>query len=192
LIIAKNRTEGDDHWPVYHHHALNKTDPETDYGLLSVLNAWADIACWNDTAPTSTVFSVGTNNFINENTKEFVAYLWRSIPGFSKVFSYEGNGNALGPYVYCGFRPQFVIIKDVDSSSSGWIMFDTARDVVNPTARVLYPYIPNAENATGTHPVDVFSNGFKVRASTVDYNRNASTMVGIAIAEQPGKFSNAR
>jgi hypothetical protein len=195
LIIAKNRTEGDDHWPVYHHHALNKTDPETDYGdygLLSVINAWTDIACWNDTAPTSTVFSVGTNNFINENTKEFVAYLWRSIDGFSKVFSYEGNGNALGPYVYCGFRPRFVIIKDADSGSDGWIMFDTARDTYNPTSRVLYPYIPNVENTGSTHPVDVFSNGFKIKATTVDYNRNNSTMVGIAFAEQPEKFSNAR
>jgi hypothetical protein len=112
LMIIKN-LESSEHWIAYQHHALNKTDPETDYGILDTIGAWADLnTMWNDTTPTSSQFTVGVNGAVNENLKDHVGYLWRSIPGFSKVFSYTGNGNANGPFVHCGFRPKYIMLKN--------------------------------------------------------------------------------
>jgi hypothetical protein len=190
IIVKSLDTEA--HWYMYHHHALNKTDPETDYGLPSVINRWEDSnTIWNDTAPTTTQFSVGSHNDVNKLDDNFIAYLFADVNGISKAFSYEGNGSAAGPYIYCGFKPRWIIVKNADSGAHGWIMIDTARDTVNPTARVLYSYIPNAENASSTHPIDVFSNGFKIRATTVDYNSNNGTIVGIAFSDQPFNYANA-
>ena len=86
---------------VYHHHALNKTDPETDYAVLDTSAAWADNnTFWNDTAPTSAVFSLGVMARVNYLDHDHIAYLFASIAGFSHVFSYYGNQNASGPYIY--------------------------------------------------------------------------------------------
>ena len=179
-------------WAVYHHHALNKTDPETDRGLLDVNNAFVDEATyWNDTPPTNTQFTVGTDNQVNENTFDFVAYLWRSIPQFSKVFSYTGNGSADGPFVYCGFKPKYILIKDADAAQS-WIILDTKRNTYNIVDNYLRADTAGVEDAVGENETDILSNGFKLRAIDAPVNTNAHTYVGIAYAEQPGKYSNAR
>jgi hypothetical protein len=182
LIIAKSMDDAES-WFVYHHYAFNKTDPETDYGVLNINNAWADSATiWNDTAPTSTQFTVGTEF----EASDYIFYLFRSIEGFSKVFSYEGNNNADGPFVYCGFRPKMVILKNVDAAASAWGMFDAVRNTYNPIDRRVYPDVTDAE-ATAT-TFDIVSNGFKSRA--VSFNA-ANTYVGIAFADLPGIYSNA-
>jgi len=188
LIIVKN-LESVSNWPVYHHHALNKTDPETDFGYLDTVSAWADnIDFWNDTAPTSTQFTVGTNVGVNENTKNHIAYLWRSIPQFSKVFSYTGNGNADGTFVWCGFRPRYLLVKSTDSTL--WFIIDTERATYNPTSNYLRANAGDSEDTVDL--VDILSNGFKLRNSNNTFNKNAITFVGIAYAEQPVKYSNAR
>jgi hypothetical protein len=190
LIIIKDRDSAYD-WIVYHHHALSKTDPETDYGLLDSPNAWADAnTVWNDTAPTATQFTVGTANGVNDNAKSHVAYLFRSIPGFSKVFSYEGNGSATGPYLHLGFRPRFVFYKDADVGTDQWEIIDTARNLYNPITSILYPSLSNVE-ATG-EACDFTSEGIKIRANWSANNGSGKTIVGIAFADQPGKYSNAR
>ncbi len=189
LIIVKNLDVARN-WAVYHHYALNKTDPETDYGLLNQVNAWADLnTVWNDIAPTSTQFTLGTNAYTNENTKNHIAYLWRSIPQFSKVFSYTGNGNANGPFVHCGFKPRYIMIKDA-SAAYNWWMFDTERDTYNLVTNDLHPNINNAAASAGA--MDILSNGFKLRDLTNGFNNNGNLHIGIAYAEQSGKWSNAR
>lgn len=190
LMIIKN-LDGIVNWNVYHHYALNKTDPETDYGVLNLTSAWADTnTVWNDTAPTSTQFTVGTANTINYNGSDYIAYLWRSIEGFSKVFSYTGNGNANGPFVYCGFRPRYILIK-MATGSGDWILHDAERISYNPVSERLFANSNSAE-VTGTYYIDILSNGFKIRNGSALWNTNAALYVGIAYAEAPGKWSNAR
>jgi hypothetical protein len=188
LVIVKNLNSTRS-WRVYHHHALNKTDPETDSGILDTTALWADSNLyWNDTAPTSTVVTLGSNPDVNQNTSGHIMYLWRSIEGFSKVFSFEGNGNANGPYIYCGFKPRWVFWKDADGAVN-WNIYDTARDVYNgANTKYLAANEAGAETATGVF-LDFYSNGFKMKST---FPTNAHTTVGIAFAEQPGKYSNAR
>lgn len=178
-------------WRVYQHYALNKTDPETDHGMLNLTDAWTDLnTVWNDTKPTSTQFVVGVNGGVNENTKNYVAYLWRSIPQFSKVFSYIGNGNTAGPFVYCGFRPRHIMIKNA-SAIGDWKLHDTERNPYNPVGKRLAANLTIVE-ADDLFAIDILSNGFKIRNSNSNWNTNAVLYVGIAYAEAPGKWSNAR
>lgn len=184
--------DGVENWRSYHYHALNKTDPETDFAFLNLSNAWNDSSVyWNDTKPTSTQFTVGTDNSVNENGDTHIAYLWRSIPQFSKVFSFEGNGNADGTFVWCGFRPRYVIYKDADGAYNWWLI-DTERGTYNPVQKCLQPDNLSAEQDISNYQWDILSNGFKLRSSDVNINENNHTIVGIAYAEQPGKWSNAR
>jgi len=189
LMLLKN-LDATDSWNMYHHHLLNKTDPETDMGRLDLTNAWLDADKWNDTAPTSSVFSVSSAQSVNGDGENIIAYLWRSIEGFSKVFSYEGNGNVLGPSVSCGFRPRWILVKRGDGVEN-WEMMDTARDTINPVKLILNP---NGTTAEGTRDptIDITSNGFMVRTTNAAWNFDGHTYGGIAFAEQPGKYSNAR
>ena len=121
-------------------------------------------AGWNDTAPTSVLFSLGNAGEVNRsnggNTYRF--YGWTSIQGFSKFGSYEGNGNANGTFVYTGFRPAFIICKSVDSGSP-WHMFDHRREGYNVDNDALDWTTTAAESTTDM--IDILSNGFKCRIS---------------------------
>lgn len=192
LWFRKDRDDNTWQWMAYHHHALNKTDPETDYGTLSLNNNWEDgIELWNDTPPTPTQFTVGISQSVNINNNNFITYLWRSIPGYSKVFSYLGNANADGPYIHCDFRPKFLLIKD-SGSIIDWKLFDTARSAYNPAIRFLEPSLIQQEIELATYAIDFLSNGFKIRSTQSSLNANNKLHIGIAFAELPGKWSNAR
>ena len=118
-----------------------------------------------------------------------ISLLWKSIEGFSKVFSYTGNGNADGTFVYCGFRPRFILIK-IANFTTGWYTLDVARNTYNAMNNYL---LPNTTAAEAQFTVlDSLSNGFKIRTADNVWNYNTYTFVGLAIAEQPGKYSNAR
>ena len=108
VVIAKSRSQAYS-WIVYHKAAAS--DAHTDYLGLDDADALIDFPMWNDTAPTSTVFSVGTDVAVNNNTKNFVAYCFKEIQGYSKFGSYTGNGNADGAFVYTGFRPAWIMGK---------------------------------------------------------------------------------
>ena len=119
MIITKNRTVGGTEWPIYHHEGPNKTNPEDYRGLWDEDGVWTDSDLfWNDTKPTSSVFTVGAHDNVNDSGIGMVAYRWTSIPGYSKVFSYVGNGNVAGPYVYLGFRPAFIMFKNAQGTNS--------------------------------------------------------------------------
>ena len=193
MIWVWNRSQGRSA-PVYHYAGLNKTDPETDYGLMDVTNAWTDSnTMWDDTAPTSTQFTVGTEDNTNENGEDHVAYLFADAEGLTKVFHYEGNGNAAGPYVYCGFRPRIILYKNADDGSRDWRIYDTERNPINGenTLRCL-PDDNAAEASEGAVIVDILSNGFKIKNSSAFVNGNNNTIIGVAFAEQPFKYANAR
>jgi len=194
MYIVRRRN-GVSSWRVYH--AAMDASPQTAFMYLELTNAKVTgSALWNSIAPTSTTFSVGTDPDVNTNTNTYVAYCFAAIPGYSAFGSYTGNGSTDGPFVYCGFRPRFVIIKN--TAAANWVMFDSARSQYNdgPSAMpVLYPNAAYVEDgAYPATPMDFLSNGFKLRISNAGYNLNDSgaTFIYAAFAEVPLKFSNAR
>ena len=192
-MIVKNRASSVN-WTVYHH--KNTSAPETDRLLLNEPDATGDSdAEWNDTAPTSSVFTVGTGNSPNQDGNAIIAYLWSEKQGFSKFGSYVGNGNADGTFIYTGFRPAWILIKQTDASRA-WNMYDNKR-VLFRAASTGYGYNSGVDmrlyaNTTGDEEnyasFDFLSNGFK--AKTNNAYLNDGTYVYIAFAESPFVNSN--
>ncbi len=194
LIMVKARTQSTGrNWAIYHHGGLDKTNPEEDYGRIDIDNAWATLATiWNDTAPTADVFTIGTSDLVNDDTYTYLAYLFRSVDNISKVFSYEGNGSGTGPFIHCGFRPRFLLFKNADGSNS-WRIYDTERNPYNGfSLNALYPDLAAIEATADLVSIEILSNGFNIKVSTSFINDNNRTYVGIAFAEQPFKYANAR
>jgi hypothetical protein len=190
MIIVKNR-DATDAWQVYH--AANTANPETDYLVLNTTAATADAADrWNDTLPTSTVFSIGNGVEVNTNTEKYVAYCFAPVAGYSAFGSYTGNGNADGPFVYTGFRPRYVMIKRTDAISN-WFCYDGVRDDDNAVGKLLWLNLSNSENNGGADIVlgDFLANGFKIRDSA-NFNTNTGTYIYAAFAENPFKYALAR
>ena len=187
MIITKNIATTSS-WTVYHHKLAS--DPETDYLYLDTNGAVADwVGHWNDTAPTSSVFTVGTDASTNGDGNTIVAYCFADVQGFSKFGSYVGNGNANGTFVFTGMRPAFVLFKGL-ASNREWIIADNKRDTYNLVDEVLYA---NTNDAAGTSAmVDFLSNGFKLRhaAGPGTINTDTETYVYIAFAEAPFVNSN--
>ena len=144
---------------------------------------------WNDTEPTTSVFSVGTNGNINETDSGIIVYLWASKQGFSKFGKYTGNGNADGSFVYTGFRPAWLLIKKSSASGSGWMIFDTKRNPGNDDATLRLPMQANSSESTD-HILDIVSNGFKIRDSDATLNTSGATFIYMAFAESPFVNSN--
>ena len=146
-------------------------------------------AYWNNTSPTSSVWTVSNNSGNNTNDATYIAYCFSSIEGYSKIGQYEGNGNVDGTFVYTGFKPAFVICKKIDATG-GWIMHDNARNPSNLTNYGLLANTPAAETSSD-NMIDLLSNGFKRRA--IDGHGNATnSYMYYAVAEQPFKYTNAR
>ena len=144
---------------------------------------------WNSTAPTASVFSVGTDSATNGSGSTYVAYLFSEVAGFSRFGSYTGNGSTDGPFVFCGFRPRYVMIKNA-SAASQWVVIDSARSPENVTTARLRANTSDAE-ATETF-FDFLSNGFKIRATGTDKNDSGNTYIFAAFSESPFKNSLAR
>ena len=185
VIICKRRTTAGGDWQSYHislgatrFFKLNTTDAA---GTASTP--------WNDTAPTSSVFTIGTNGDTNLSGASLVAYCFAAVPGYSAFGSYTGNGSSDGPFVYTGFRPEFVLFRRTDTTG-GAAVADTTRDPFNVAGQMLYPYGTDAE---GTNPYcDFVSNGFKVRGTSLFMNANGGTYIYMAFAETPFKNALAR
>jgi hypothetical protein len=177
-------------WVVYHGQLLN-----TEYLSLNTTGSKASAATmWNSTSPTSSVFSLGSiaNDAVNGATRNYVAYCFAEVAGYSKIGSYTGNGSDNGPFVWCGFKPRWLMVKRSDSTSN-WEMIDSVRDVQNQMYLDLAANLSNAENIDGA-AWDFLANGFKCRDGGSSGNKNVSgaTYIYLAIAEQPFQWSNAR
>jgi hypothetical protein len=185
MIIAKSR--GSENWGVYHHvlGATNGLLLNSDGGSISA--AW-----WNSAAPTSSTFSLSSGSGItNSNGVNYIAYCFAEVTGFSKFGSYTGNGSADGAFVYCGFRPRYVIIKS--TGANGWITIDAVRNSYNVSNSVLFPHAAAAEDSSGTFPtIDFLSNGFKLRNAANEGNASGATYIFAAFAEAPFNYARAR
>ena len=125
--------------------------------------------------------------------EDYIAYMFASVEGYSKVGSYEGNNSTDGPFVYCGFRPRWICVKRIDGLGP-WVIIDTARDPYNDTDATLAADTSTAESSyAATSDFDILSNGFKLRHSvTYGYANNADTYIFYSVAESPLKTANAR
>jgi len=129
-------------------------------------------------------------NDVNDSGDDYVFYAFESIDGYSKVGSYTGNGSTAGPFVYTGFRPSFVMIKNTGTTTE-WVMVDNKRDPYNVTENLLYPDADTAEGTQASNKCDLLSNGFKLHGNGGAMN-GANTIIYLAFAESPFKTSNAR
>jgi hypothetical protein len=188
MIILKRRN-GTSNWTVGH-----SSLPSWAYYL--VLNLFDgqgnNNVVWNSTAPTSSVFTVGTGADQNGNGNTIVAYCFSEVAGYSKISSYTGNGSSDGPFVYCGFRPKFIIWKNAGPSANNWKIQDTSRSPTNAAFQPLSPDNADAESSNTVASVDFLSNGFKIRGTAADINQSGQPIIFMAIAENPFKYANAR
>jgi hypothetical protein len=148
-------------------------------------------AYFNNTTPTSTVFTIGNGTTVNTSSENYVAYAFAPIAGYSAFGSYTGNGSTDGPFVYTGFRPRWLMTKRTDSSTSGdWNLVDTSRGTYNAVGPYLYANQNVAEGNAAIY--DILSNGFKIRETGAGTNASGSPYIYMAFAENPFKFSLAR
>ena len=180
MIIMKARNNVDQ-WTVGHVGL-----PSWSYGLALNATSAQDLntAFWNGTAPTSTVFSQGS--WDSGFTK--VAYCFSAVKGFSAFGSYTGNGSASGNFIYTGFRPRFVLMKNTTTAGNGWIMQDSSRSPYNVVNAYLAAESSGAEG-TGV-PMDILSNGFRLTSSS--QNDSGANFIYMAFAENPFKNALAR
>jgi len=176
MIMIKDTTNTES-WIVYHEGVGN------DGNLyLNLINAKATQAVFQDTTPTSSVFSIGTTDGVNKASAVHVAYCFAEIPGYSKFGSYTGNGSTDGPFIYTGFKPAFVLFKKF-SATDGWEIFDSKRPGYNVTDLGLLANSTAAE-ATGRN-IDILSNGIKQRNGNGTTNENGNSYIYMAFAENP-------
>ena len=153
---------------------LNTTDVET-----------TDNGAFNDTAPTSLVFSLGNNGTSNGSGDSMIAYCFAEKQGYSKFGNYFGNGSTDGTFVYTGFKPAFIMIKDADNLEQ-WFIFDNKRNTSNVSKNLLYASDPAAETTSGANQIDILSNGFKMRSTNNGTNRSGGEgFTYMAFAEEP-------
>jgi hypothetical protein len=177
MIIIKNRDDTDN-WEIYH-----ASLGATKYMQFTNAAAATNINRWNDTAPTSSVFSLGTEAGVNQSTEDFIAYCFAEVKGYSKFGSYTGNGSADGTFVYTGFKPAFVINKRTNAISN-WVMLDNKRPGFNNTNKTLYPNQNYGEDTGNARGIDIFSNGFKFTGSD-EGNESGAAQIYMAFAENP-------
>jgi hypothetical protein len=180
MMIVKNRSAVAQ-WEVYHVSTGNTSamqlsgtgtpDPSSTY--------------WNDTTPTSTLFSIGTGTPTNGSGNSIIAYCFADVKGYSKFGSYTGNGNANGTFVYTGFKPAFFLGKNSSNGSENWFIFDNKRDPFNTSFRQLFPNTSGAEGTNAAQNIDIVSNGFKMRSVEGRFNESGSTIIYMAFAENP-------
>ena len=183
MIMVKRRSSSQS-WFVYHDGIAS--DAETDALKLNDNGgAFDDNTAWNDTAPTNSVFSLGTGGS-NGSSETHIAYCFHSVANYSKISSYTGNGSTTGPSVNLGFRPAFVMIKVADRTDGGngaWWVFDSTRSFGTAIADVFLWNTTGAELHNNSNlAIDFLDNGFQLKSSYDEINVNGGTYVYMAFA----------
>ena len=180
-IIITKRLSDTGEWYVYSpvmgntkHMRLNQTGAEDTANTI-----------WNNTSPTSSVFTVGTNGDVNGNDNPIIAYSFNSIQGYSKMGSYTGNGSTTNnAFIYTGFKPSWFMCKRTDGAGS-WAMFDNKRETFNDGNNSSFFADSNDAENVNDYNVEFFSNGIKTNASSDNIGRSGGTYLYMAFAEAP-------
>jgi hypothetical protein len=189
MVIVKNRGFAYP-WTVYHSSLtatkgifLEQTNPPVTSNLY-----------WNNTNPSSSVFTVGSAARTNRSGYDLVAYCFAPVAGYSSFGSYTGNGSADGPFVYTGFRPRWIMAKCSSSDQAGnafWIIYDAVRSSYNVMVNELTANTSSAEGA-GLTTFDALSNGFKCRNTNSRSNASSATYIYACFSEHPFAYARAR
>ena len=184
VIIIRARDKGvPTSWIVFHKDGSTSDD---DYFILQgtfAKNSQAGL--FNNQYPSSTVFGVANDFWVNSASTNYLAYCFAEKQGYSKFGKYVGNGNGNGPFVYTGFKPAFVMVKRSDSTGS-WFILDTKRSPSNLADNYLSPSANSAEsNYLSAFQLDIVSNGFKLRTSYAETNASGGSYIYMAFAENP-------
>ena len=182
MIITKRISGDTASWHCYHAGIGNAHDI-----YLNGANAKASDTSWNSTTPTSSVFTVNGAN-VNVSGAPYIAYVFANVTGYSKFGSYTGNGNADGAFIYTGFKPAFVMVKNSSATSTNWTICDSKRDGFNDNNHRLFPNIGDAESAAS--PWEMYSNGFKMTTTGSYVNSSGDNFIYMAFAEAPLVGSN--
>ena len=186
MFIIKARDTGDYNWSVWH---SSLSTPTTARLALNTTAAQANNSSfWNDAVPTSTLFSLGSDGTHNANGTTYIAYCFAEKKGFSKFENYTGNGNADGPFIFTGFKPAFVMIKNTSTGSTNWTICDNKRDGFNDNNHRVFPNLNDAESTS--NPWEMYSNGFKMTTTGSFVNASGSNYIYMAFAESP--FVNSK
>jgi len=189
MVIIKSRSDNTN-WQVKH--------PALNANQNLILNSTAA----TDTAPGSGYISAISSSTltllnggsaiinVNGNGSTYVAYCFSQVAGYSAFGSYTGNGSADGAFVYCGFRPRWLMIKRTDAAGYSWVMLDSSRDTYNPDTTALFANTTDVDS-TG-YLTDFLSNGFKLRSTANSQNASGGTYIYAAFAENPFKIARAR
>jgi hypothetical protein len=180
MIIVKNLSIVSN-WLVYNY----SMSANGDYALFLDSSSAKDNSqdYWGDTTPTSSVFSLGARQEGNGSGNSMIAYCFADVKGYSRFSSYVGNGSANGTFVYTGFKPAWVMVKETGNTNS-WRLVDNKRSPSNVMNNTLYPNLDNAQE-TSSNEIDFLSNGFKPRTSDTNMNRSAGNYIYMAFAEEP-------
>jgi hypothetical protein len=185
FIIAKSR--GVAEWPCYHASLpiSNTIYLNATYASSTYVNRYSAVS--------ATTFTTGSSGSeLNTNAVNYVAYCFAAVPGYSAFGSYTGNGSADGPFVYTGFRPRWVMIKNTIVGTDSWQIWDTARNTFIITQNHVYPNLANAETSGTGFYIDILSNGFKIRTTNTSSNGSGNLLIYAAFAENPFKNALAR
>ena len=189
IIVKKRDTSGTD-WITFGS-VLGGT-VGSEFIKLNFVNAKTtglNTSWFNQTAPTSSVFTVGTQSDLNGSSATYIAYCFVEKKGYSKIGSFTGNGDNDGPFVYTGFRPAWIISKRTDNSSGGeWNILDNKRDTFNVADAKLEANNSDAEESDEMY--DILSNGFKITKGDGNINASGGTYIFMAFAESPFVNSN--
>ena len=182
VVIVKQLNVGTEHWGFYHASRgntktlyLNKTDDE--YGATNM---------WYDTSPDTVNFSVGTNDIVNNNSADYIAYCFAEKTGYSKFGEYTGNGNGNdGSFIYTGFAPHWLMVKRTDANGNSWRIYSTNDDLshgANGRTKLIHANLTNAEDSAGD-ALDLLSNGFKHVTSSTDQNADGANYIYMAFGQ---------
>ena len=182
FVVCKRRNSSEN-WAVYHASVGNSKRLLLNDDVTPV-----STSTWQSTTPTSSVFSVGVATLSNGSSDTYVGYCIAPVPGFSAVGKYTGNGSTsgTGPFVNLGFRPAWIMCKNI-SAVSNWRIFDSTRDPVNYADRRLFVDSTSAESQNTTQRIDITSNGFRVlgNSSASTFNISGHEIIYVAFAEHP-------
>jgi hypothetical protein len=187
MVIVKSRSNTGD-WAVYHASLtagnmvfLNTTGAS---GTISGFDN-GGINPVSSTTFTTAQGGVSQNN-VNTSGRTYIAYCFADVKGFSKFSSYTGNGSTNGTFVYTGFKPAFVLIKQSSAAGEFWTLSDNKRVAdYNVTDARLFPNSANAESSNGSGNIDFLSNGFKIRNSDSPMNASSATYIYMCFASNP-------
>jgi hypothetical protein len=180
VILTKNTDNGTQPWKCYFSEVGNDK-----YLQLNTTDVPATSGVWSNTTPSSSLIYISNDTGINGSGNTIVAYCFSEVKGFSKFGSYVGNGNADGTFVYTGFKPAWLLVKQTTGASQNWYLWDNKRDSFNVTDTPLKPDEALAESGIGAYNIDLLSNGFKFRGTETQINASGVTYIYMAFAEEP-------